>query len=101
MKKSFFYLRDNNNHPFGAIAMESCGDEIRIAYSICHKVDSFEKTVARHKTFGRLKSKNKCLKGTKSTMKNLALDAVVPLELLWEYDKNNQKFKKELEFLVQ
>ncbi len=54
---AFFYLRDEKNHPYGAVAMRHEQSGIRVSYSLCNPLDEFNKRCARNKTLGRLLSK--------------------------------------------
>lgn len=51
------YIRDEGNHPIGAVAVRRVGDgRIRLAVSKCHPNDRFDKAVARNRALGRLNS---------------------------------------------
>jgi len=55
---TFFYLRDEYNHPYAAVAFKLDGDNLKVAYSVCRPEEEFTKRHARNKALGRLQSKS-------------------------------------------
>jgi hypothetical protein len=53
----FTYLRNADNHPIGAVAVEVIDAQtVKVGVSKCHPNDKFVKAVARNRACGRLNS---------------------------------------------
>ena len=97
---TLFYLRDPQNHPYATVAMRMEGEQLRVAYAVCHPEQrGFEKRHARNKVMGRLKS----TKQSRLVSPGARLSQLFRASLYYDFpnrDKMEEIFQKQQQFLL-